>query len=73
MKALRQILDTPVHTPESLAKKHGVSVEAIHHQLQKGIKAESEHTSHEEAARRIALAHVAEKPNYYDLLDKYVE
>lgn len=39
-------------------------------QLEKGIKHEYEHTSDIEIAKKIALDHISEIPNYYDLLEK---
>jgi conjugal transfer/entry exclusion protein len=53
---------------KDVADKHGVSVEQIEAQLEKGIKVEMEHTSNEESARKIALDHLAEVPDYYDKL-----
>jgi hypothetical protein len=63
-------LNKPVMTPEQLAKKHGKPVEVIKKALQKGISVEKEHTTHSADARRIALAHIGEKPDYYTKLDK---
>lgn len=37
-------------------------------QLEKGIKVEMEHTSNKQVALKIALDHLAEISNYYDLL-----
>ena len=41
-------------------------------QLKKGIKIEQEHTKNNsiDLARKIALDHLAEIPNYYDLIEK---
>jgi hypothetical protein len=39
-------------------------------QLRKGIKVELEHTPDQFTARRIALDHLAELPDYYDRLEK---
>ena len=64
------VLDKPELTPEQLAKKHGVSVDEINQQLDKGIKSELEHTSHKRVAREIALDHLAERPDYYTRLDR---
>lgn len=64
------VLDVPTHSPETLAKKHGVSVAHIHAQLKKGIDVEHEHTSDSKVAREIALDHLGEKPDYYSKLDK---
>ena len=63
-------LNKPVMTPEQLAKKHGKPVEVIKKAIQKGISVEKEHTTHSADARRIALAHIGEKPDYYTKLDK---
>jgi len=57
-------------TPESLAKKHGVSVDHIKSQLSMGVRIEKEHTKDEEIARIIATDHVYEDPNYYTKLKK---
>ena len=57
---------------KEVADKHGVSVEQIEAQVEKGIKVEMEHTSNEESAKKIALDHLAEVPDYYDKL-KQVE
>lgn len=72
-KEVHDVLDKKVYKPEALAKKHGVSLEHINSQLTKGIKDESEHTSHEDVARQIALAHIEEDPNYYTKLSKVEE
>ena len=55
---------------EALAKKHDVSVDALKKQLEIGIKVEHEHTDDEDKARRIALDHLDEKPDYYTKLKK---
>lgn len=63
-------LNKKVMTPEQIADKHGVSVESLNKCLKRGIQVEKEHTTHAEEARRIALAHLGEDPNYYKKLDK---
>lgn len=63
-------LDVPTHGVEHIAKKHGVSTEAIRSQLKKGIDVELEHTSDRDVAREIALDHLLELPDYYDRLKK---
>lgn len=63
-------LNKSVMTPAQLADKHGVSVESINKALKRGIEVEKEHTTHAADARRIALAHLGEKPDYYKKLDK---
>jgi hypothetical protein len=55
---------------EALAKKHDVSVDALKKQLEMGIKVEHEHTEDDDKARRIALDHLDEKPDYYTKLKK---
>lgn len=70
MKTFKQFLDKPTHTPETLAKKHGVSIEGIHAALKAGIAVEKEHTSKEDIAREIALDHLGEDPKYYEKLKK---
>ena len=42
-------------------------------QLEKGIKVEMEHTSNKQVALKIALDHLAEISNYYDLLAQMEE
>lgn len=60
-----------VRTPgvEAIASKHGVSVDQINAQLDKGIRVEMEHTTDEATAREIALDHLNELPDYYDRLE----
>ena len=65
-----KLLDKPTYTVSQLSKKHNVPENQIKAQLKKGIKIELEHTSDKYVAREIALDHLNEKPNYYDLLDK---
>ena len=60
----------PVPSLEASAKKHNVDIEALKKQLEKGIKSESEHTDDPKVAEKIALAHLDERPDYYDQLDK---
>jgi hypothetical protein len=60
----------PVPSLEDSAKKHNVNIEALKKQLEKGIKAESEHTDDPKVAEKIALAHLDERPDYYNQLDK---
>jgi GH24 family phage-related lysozyme (muramidase) len=58
---------------DKLAKKHKVSNELIARQLEMGIEVEKEHTTDSDKARKIALDHLDEVPDYYTLLKKYVE
>jgi hypothetical protein len=55
---------------EDLAKKHGVSLEDIQHELEMGIKVETEHTKNFDIATKIALDHLSEDPHYYTKLAK---
>ena len=68
--SVKEELNKKVMTPERIADKHDVSVESIMKALKKGIEVEKEHTTHNDEARRIALAHLAEKPDYYTKLNK---
>ena len=62
-----------IDSVEQLAKKHGVSVNKIEKELKMGIKVEMEHTDDPDEAEKIALQHLAEVPDYYTKLLKYVE
>jgi hypothetical protein len=66
----KEFLDKPTGTVESIAEKHGVSVDVIKAQLKKGIPVELEHTSNHAMAKEIALDHLGEQPDYYDKLEK---
>lgn len=65
-----KLLDNPTGTVNSIAKKHGVPVDVIKHQLALGIKTEMEHTKHPDVAKEIALDHLGEFPDYYTRLQK---
>jgi hypothetical protein len=67
------LLDKVTLSPESIAAKHGVSLEHIETQLKQGIKIEQEHTSHLDIAREIALDHLGEDPDYYTKLKRVEE
>jgi len=54
-----------------ISKEYGVDEKYIDNQLDIGIKHELEHTTDEGIARIIALHHIGEKPNYYELVEKY--
>jgi hypothetical protein len=56
------------HSVEAIAAKHNVSVAEIIQALTMGKQVEKEHTNDEKTAEIIALAHLWEKPNYYDML-----
>jgi hypothetical protein len=56
-----------------ILKNKGILTEAdikITSELAKGIKVEMEHTSDPEVAKKIAMDHLAENPNYYSDLEK---
>ncbi len=57
-------------TPEDIAKMHKVRLIDIIKQLKMGVKVEREHTTSKELARKIALQHLAEIPDYYTRLKK---
>jgi len=57
-------------TLSQIAEIHGVGLKTLEAQLQKGIKEESEHTTDEMVAKTIALHHLEERPDYYDVLEK---
>jgi len=67
---LEDLKTVKTYSPEEIAKKHGVSIDKIEHQLKKGIKVELEHTKDKKVAREIALDHLLEFPDYYDRLEK---
>jgi hypothetical protein len=48
-----------------IAKKHGVSVEAIEKEIEIGMKVESEHTPSKGKEREISMDHITEDPVYY--------
>lgn len=56
--------------PQQIAKKHKVSLRQIMDELKSGIEVEQEHTTDKKIARKIALAHLAERPDYYTMLIK---
>jgi hypothetical protein len=57
-------------SPQDIANKHKVDIDAVKSQLKMGIKVEKEHTSSIKAAARIALDHLYEDPKYYSKLSK---
>lgn len=60
-------LKKPMSIPE-LAQKYGVSEEEIMQEVEKGMKEELEHTDDEQVAKTIALHHIEERKDYYDIL-----
>ena len=55
---------------QDIAAKHGVSIDEIQHQLEMGIKVETEHTDDFDIATKIATDHLNEDPHYYTKLAK---
>lgn len=55
---------------EKISKKHGCTVDYLEKQLLKGKKVEQEHTDDMDVATKVALDHLAEKPDYYKKLEK---
>lgn len=55
---------------EEIAQKHGVPVEDLKLELEKGIEVEKEHTTDEKVAAEIARDHLVENPKYYQDLKK---
>ena len=53
---------------EDIALKHKTDLVSLQKELIKGIEVEKEHTSSEEDARKIAMDHLVENPNYYTML-----
>lgn len=56
-------------SPNEIAERHGIPVKDIIAQLEIGVKIEMEHTSNKQEAKRIALDHLYELPDYYTRLE----
>lgn len=54
---------------QAIIKKHSISAQELSNQLKKGTKVEREHTTNPTVAMKIALDHIDENPQYYDILD----
>jgi len=63
-----KLLDKPTPTIQDIAKKFNKSTKYILDQLKAGIRVESEHTNQFEVAMEIALDHLNERPDYYEVL-----
>ena len=63
-----EILDKPTPTIQDIAKKFNKSTKYILDQLRAGILVEREHTNQFEVAIEIALDHLNERPDYYEVL-----
>jgi hypothetical protein len=57
-------------TLEDLAKKHNVDIEKLKKELDMGLSVEKEHTKDENTAKKIAMDHLFEDPEYYTKLSK---
>lgn len=62
------LLDKPTPTIQDIAKKFNKSTRYILDQLKAGIRVEAEHTNQFEVAMEIALDHLNERPDYYEVL-----
>lgn len=65
---IHQLLDKVTPTIKDLANKYQVSVREVHQQLITGTEVEMEHTNDPKLAREIALDHLGERLDYYQLL-----
>ena len=54
---------------QDIAKKHGVSINYIQKQIDKGQEVEQEHTDDSKMAKKIAMGHEVEIPDYYTRLN----
>lgn len=63
-----KVLDVPTPTVPELANKYEVSTKTIIEKLRQGIKVEAEHTTDFNTAMEIALDHLNEKLDYYEML-----
>ena len=62
------LLDRPTPTIQDIAKKFNKSTKYILDQLRAGLRVEREHTDQFEVAMEIALDHLNERPDYYEVL-----
>lgn len=60
----------PTLSISEIAEKHGVELDYVIDQLMKGTEHEMEHTDRLDVAKKIALHHVAETPDYYEKLEQ---
>jgi hypothetical protein len=68
MMGENKLLDKPTPTIQDIAKKFNKSTKYILDQLRSGIRVEREHTDQFEVAMEIALDHLNERPDYYEML-----
>ena len=67
---LNEDFGVPTPSVEEVAGMHNLPVEQIQAEVDKGAKAEMEHTLDIDMAREIALDHLVEMPDYYTRLAK---
>jgi hypothetical protein len=65
---IADLLDVSVPSVAELARKYKTTLSAVNAELARGEKVEQEHTSDPKVARRIALAHLGERLDYYQQL-----
>lgn len=63
-----KVLDKVTLSPSQVMKKHNMTKDELIQELKRGIKVELEHTGDPKVAKEIALDHLGEAPNYYQLL-----
>jgi hypothetical protein len=66
-------LNVKTLSAEEIAAKHNVPVEDIKKQIEAGVKIEHEHATSDKTADEIARDHLAERPDYYIRLKRFVE
>lgn len=66
-------LNVKTLSAEEIAAKHNVPVEDIKKQIEAGVKIEHEHATADKTAEEIARDHLAERPDYYKRLKRFVE
>lgn len=65
LKGIRFSESTKKHSVKEIAKKHKVSEDDIKKEISIGTKIEMEHTDDKEEAKKIAIDHILEIPDYY--------
>jgi hypothetical protein len=65
---IEEQLDRPTPSAQEIIRKHGIDEKTFIGQLKKGIQVELEHTKDVRAAMEIAMDHLNERPDYYDML-----
>jgi len=65
---LEEQLDRPTPSAQEIMRKHSIDEKTFIDQLKKGIQVELEHTKDVKVAMEIAMDHLNERPDYYDML-----